>query len=120
MGFMNVFLGIPLEGLHGFWKMVLMYNCGVIGGALCYSVGDAHTRTVGMSGGCYCLIGMTIADLIMNWHQKKFRILTTGFLAVLIGIDMVSYYAGKAESTSHSAHMGGAIAGTIVGVVIGN
>merc|ERR1712137_956086 len=47
--FMNIVLGIPLEGLHGHLRVVLMYNVGVFGGACCYWVGDSKRRVVGMS-----------------------------------------------------------------------
>merc|ERR1719277_1272699 len=71
--FLNCLLGIPLEGLHGPLRMAVMFNVGVFGGACCYFLSDAHTVVVGCSGGCYALIGMHVADLIMNWAQKKFR-----------------------------------------------
>lgn len=118
--FLNVMLGVPLEGLHGHIRMVLMFNVGVFGGACCYFVNDAHTVVVGCSGGCYSLIGMHFADLIMNWNQKKFRWPTVVFLTLLVSVDIFSYTMSlSAENTSHSAHVGGFIAGTIIGILIG-
>lgn len=66
---LNVVLGIPLELMHGSLRVALMFNIGVVGGAMCYSVNDAHTVVVGCSGGCYALIGTHIADLLMNWRS---------------------------------------------------
>merc|ERR1712228_581921 len=65
--------GIPLEGFHGSWRMVLMFNLGVFGGSCAVMVWDVHRQTVGMSGGVYALLGIMLADLIMNWSQKSFR-----------------------------------------------
>merc|ERR1719401_2441905 len=117
---LNTVLGVPLEGLHGFRRMLLMYNIGVFGGALCYFVNDSHTTVVGMSGGCYALIGMHLADLTMNWAQKKFRKPILLFLVILVGIDFLSsFLALSSENSSHSAHLGGAIAGCMIGILIG-
>jgi len=115
---MNVMLGIPLEGLHGSLRMLVMFNAGVLGGALAYMVHDAHTAVSGMSGGCYALIGMHLADLTINWSQNKFRKPTAALLLVLIGVELLTYGFGKG-STSHAAHFGGFAAGWLIGLLIG-
>lgn len=119
--FLNVMLGVPLEGLHGTFKLFMMFNIGVIGGACCFFFNDAHTTVVGMSGGCYALIGMHIGNVIMNWDQLKFRKPILFFLAVLVGVDVGSFLLSVgAHNASHSAHMGGAVAGAIIGILIGD
>eukprot|EP00405_Crypthecodinium_cohnii_P017638 CAMPEP_0206448050 /NCGR_PEP_ID=MMETSP0324_2-20121206/17202_1 /ASSEMBLY_ACC=CAM_ASM_000836 /TAXON_ID=2866 /ORGANISM="Crypthecodinium cohnii, Strain Seligo" /LENGTH=411 /DNA_ID=CAMNT_0053917041 /DNA_START=177 /DNA_END=1409 /DNA_ORIENTATION=+ len=120
---MNIFLclmmGIPLEGIHGWPRMALMFNVGVIGGALLYYVNDAHKSVVGCSGGCYALIGIHLADLIMNWQQKKFRLPTLLLIVILAAVDILSYMASLSdENASQSAHVGGAISGLIIGVLV--
>jgi len=118
--FMLIVLGIPLEGLHGFRRITLMFNAGVLGGACCYWVGDASNTVVGMSGGCYALVGMHAASLIMNWSQIKFRWACLVFLALLISIDVAAYVLSVGETNaSHTAHVGGAIAGFLIDLVIG-
>lgn len=118
--FLNVMLGIPLEGMQGPIRMFLMFNIGVFGGACCFFVNNPFDTVVGMSGGCYSLIGMHFADLVMNWNQKKFRMPTLVFITLLAGADISSYMMTmSSENASHSAHMGGAIAGLIIGVMIG-
>jgi membrane associated rhomboid family serine protease len=117
--FLNVMLGIPLEGIHGWWRMAIMFNVGVFGGACCYMFADAHTAVVGCSGGCYALIGIHIADIIMNWSQKKFRLPTVVMIALLIKVDLLTYALSTEDSSkSHSAHVGGAVAGLIIGVLV--
>mmetsp|Transcript_96303 Transcript_96303/g.300664 ORF Transcript_96303/g.300664 Transcript_96303/m.300664 type:complete len:445 (-) Transcript_96303:153-1487(-) len=118
--FMNLILGIPLEGLHGFCRIFAMYNVGVFGGAICYWVGDAHKHVVGMSGGCYALIGIHLAALVLNWGQMKFRRPILFFLIVLVIVDVVSYVlALGSNNASHTAHIGGALMGLLFGVVVG-
>jgi len=120
---MNVILGIPLEKLHGTLKMAVMYNIGVFGGACCYFVTDARHFIVGMSGGCYALIGIHLAYTIINWHQKKYRKLIVAFLIFLFVVDLVNYYGATKNDNetkvSHSAHAGGYIAGLLIGIVLG-
>merc|ERR1719401_546484 len=71
--FMLAMLGVPLEGLHGHLRILLMFNCGVLGGAASHVINDAHRPLVGCSGGVYALIGVHVAELAMNWSEKRFR-----------------------------------------------
>jgi hypothetical protein len=117
---MNLVFGIPLEGLHGHLRMAFMYNVGVVGGAFCYWVLDAHSVVVGMSGGCYALIGMHVSNIAMNWHQLKFRIPTLMFLTILVALELTIAFTSKHEdNTSHTAHLGGAIFGLLISTIIG-
>jgi len=117
---LNLMLGIPLEGFYGSLRMFCFYNIGVVGGALCYMIGDGHRAVVGMSGGCYALLGMHIAGLIMNWKQFKFRRFIFVFLTILVGMDIIIYFfTHSTENSSVSAHVGGAVAGFIMGIVLG-
>eukprot|EP00927_Polykrikos_kofoidii_P053709 TRINITY_DN48275_c0_g1_i1.p1 TRINITY_DN48275_c0_g1~~TRINITY_DN48275_c0_g1_i1.p1 ORF type:complete len:483 (+),score=57.33 TRINITY_DN48275_c0_g1_i1:73-1449(+) len=114
-------LGIPLEGLHGTRRIFLMFNIGVFGGACCCLVSAAHSSVVGMSGGCYALVGMHLADLVMNWRQKRFRWPTLALLVVSAGLDLfVSLGLTRGSTTtSHAAHFGGYVAGTFIGILLG-
>mmetsp|Transcript_36763 Transcript_36763/g.104651 ORF Transcript_36763/g.104651 Transcript_36763/m.104651 type:complete len:455 (+) Transcript_36763:75-1439(+) len=117
--FLVVVLGIPLEGMHGHVRMLYMFNVGVFGGACCSMVLDTHTVVVGCSGGCYALIGIHLADLILNWSQKKFRLPTLLLVVILIFVGLLSAWTSLSpEGTSHTAHLGGGIAGLFVGLTI--
>merc|ERR1712157_517790 len=116
-------MGIPLEKLHGTIRAALMYNCGVIGGALCYFVGDAHHSVVGMSGGCYSLMGIHLAYTIINWHQRKYRRVVVMMLLAFVVVDVL-FFVGLVNrdgntKPSNSAHLGGAVAGLVVGIAVG-
>eukprot|EP00747_Dinoflagellata_sp_TGD_P047144 gnl/TRDRNA2_/TRDRNA2_144835_c0_seq1.p1 gnl/TRDRNA2_/TRDRNA2_144835_c0~~gnl/TRDRNA2_/TRDRNA2_144835_c0_seq1.p1 ORF type:complete len:1045 (-),score=148.74 gnl/TRDRNA2_/TRDRNA2_144835_c0_seq1:203-3070(-) len=116
-----VLFGVQLECFHGTRRMIVMFNIGVFGGACCAFVNDVHMGVVGMSGGCYSLIGMNLADLVMNWAQRRYRYQRLCFLAVIAGYDLITTYLvqGGAARVSHSAHFGGYIAGLLIAVVLG-
>lgn len=115
---LTLVLGIPLEGAHGPWRMWAMYNVGVFGGACACLLSTPRTPTVGMSGGCYSLFGIHLADLMVNWHSKKYRIPSLVFLSVMALSDILQYTISGDPSTSHSTHFGGYIAGMLIGLLI--
>eukprot|EP00928_Gymnodinium_smaydae_P057040 TRINITY_DN4030_c0_g1_i1.p1 TRINITY_DN4030_c0_g1~~TRINITY_DN4030_c0_g1_i1.p1 ORF type:complete len:495 (-),score=136.35 TRINITY_DN4030_c0_g1_i1:48-1451(-) len=114
---LNIILGLPLEAMHGWWRLAIMFNVGVFGGAACYFVADAHISVVGCSGGCYSLIGIHAADLIINWHQKRFRLPTIVLLLALVGSDLLTYNLSEPGKKSNAAHFGGAVAGFCIGIL---
>jgi len=138
-------LGFSLEGFHGTFLMFFMFNAGVFGGACCYMISDVHTRVVGMSGGCYALFGMHFGDTLMNWSEKrkaakkwdaltfeqkqertaKWRKIVIDprlklvVLVIMFIIDLVQFYFTMGGATSHSVHLGGALAGCAICIVFG-
>mmetsp|Transcript_58125 Transcript_58125/g.106973 ORF Transcript_58125/g.106973 Transcript_58125/m.106973 type:complete len:799 (-) Transcript_58125:43-2439(-) len=113
-----VILGIPLEGYSGTKRLMAMFNVGVFGGACAVLVCTPHTPTVGMSGGIYALFGIHLADLMMNWHSKKYRIPTLTFLVFLFVNEILLSVASANSSTSHSAHFGGFFFGMLIGLLL--
>jgi len=142
---LTLFYGISLEGMHGFWRMLVMFQVGVFGGACCYMVFDVHTRVVGMSGGVYALLGMQFGDIFMNYSEqkkaaKRFNelsdedrqglenlytkgifspILKIAVLLVLTAVDILQAFLFD-NQTSHAAHVGGAVSGFLVAIVVGH
>jgi len=122
--FMLLFLGVPLEGFHGHLRFALMFNVGVFGGACCFLVTDAHGPSlIGMSGGCYALLGMHMADIVMNFAEKAKPRRKLMILLLIAVIDFVnvalSQDTNAAASPSHWAHLGGYVAGLLIGIVLG-
>mmetsp|Transcript_41971 Transcript_41971/g.115803 ORF Transcript_41971/g.115803 Transcript_41971/m.115803 type:complete len:511 (-) Transcript_41971:166-1698(-) len=135
--------GTSLEGYHGFVKTALIFNIGVFGGACCYFVADIHAEVVGMSGGCYSLLGMQLGDILMNftehsraaryfrdemqgdtaveyWKRMIFSPWLKLFMLLLIAaLNIVEGILTLGSQTSHSVHVGGAIAGFFASIVIG-
>jgi membrane associated rhomboid family serine protease len=117
---MLIMLGVPLEGFHGTGLTALMYTIGVVGGGLALIVLDPDTKAYGASGGGYALLGMHLADLILNWKQKKFRYPVVLMLAAIIGVETIGYISslqGDASNIAHSAHAGGLVSGLITGMM---
>jgi membrane associated rhomboid family serine protease len=119
--FMLVMLGIPLEGYQGTGHFAIMWTIGVFGGACCWALFDPYRSSYGASGGCYSLLGMHVADLIMNWGDKKWRFCTMLVLALVAGIESAAYWATMDEesNTAHTVHVGGVVAGLLIGFVGG-
>jgi membrane associated rhomboid family serine protease len=114
-----VLMGIPLEGHNGTLGLFLMFNLGVFGGACCFMVNDPHSRVVGMSGGCYSLLGMHVGDLVQNWKERKYNYAKLAMIMSLAVVDMTLAFLSSSSKTSHSAHFGGWIAGCVACVVFG-
>jgi len=118
-------MGLPLEGFHGFWRTFLIFNLGVVGGGLAFLVAVPHFPVIGMSGGCYSLIGMQLASLVMNWKQVRYRRPTLISLlgSAALDIAFVFYghliFGGMQKSVAHSAHFGGYMSGFFCAIVFG-
>merc|ERR1719422_319897 len=110
--------GVPLERIYGTCRMTPMFNAGIIGGTLCYFVSDPHIEAVGMSGGCFALQSMHLAQLLMNWHGVEFRLEKLAFLLVLLVAQLVHAQLTWNAGYSHSIHFGGYLAGLCLGVLL--
>merc|ERR1712228_635816 len=108
-------LGVPLERLQGTARVALAFYLGIIGGTCCYLVANNHSRVVGMSGGCYALIGMKAVELVLRCKEKSAR-KQLAFLLFIIVADSVQAVFLLTSETSHSAHFGGCVAGFIASV----
>ncbi|XP_013392134.1 WD repeat-containing protein 19-like [Lingula anatina] len=62
-------LGIPMEMVHEWWRMMIVYFLGVFAGSLAHSVTDPSSFLAGASGGVYALIGAQVGAIIMDVHQ---------------------------------------------------
>lgn len=61
----QVLLGIPLEMVHRWWRVLIIYTAGVVAGSLCTSVTDPTVYLAGASGGVYALLFAHLASLIL-------------------------------------------------------
>ncbi|KAK2142228.1 hypothetical protein LSH36_983g00006 [Paralvinella palmiformis] len=68
----QLLLGIPLEMVHKWWRIGIVYTLGVLAGSLAHSVTDFNTLLAGASGGCYAILGAHFAIIIMNlWTLEQ-------------------------------------------------
>lgn len=126
---MNVFLtvvaGAPLEMFEGHLKVLFIFYMGVIAGAWGHAFAYIHDPLVGMSGGCYALLGMLWADLVLNWRSIRYRVPRLLVLLILMGMDVLNVFLtvrsqpGSSAPASFGAHFGGFAAGFPLGVVVG-
>mmetsp|Transcript_118891 Transcript_118891/g.380956 ORF Transcript_118891/g.380956 Transcript_118891/m.380956 type:complete len:227 (-) Transcript_118891:156-836(-) len=110
---LTLIVGAPLEGFHGHLRIAAVFNVGVLAGATCQALASPHTvAMVGMSGGLYALIGMHVADLLINWRQTSYRYVKAVVVLFTSLADLLRVRLSTGETnTSEAAHFGGYLAG---------
>ncbi|XP_074653793.1 rhomboid-related protein 2-like [Tubulanus polymorphus] len=130
----QLMLGIPLELVHKWWRVGIVYSLGVIAGSLATSVTDPSVYLCGASGGCYAIVGAHFAIVIMNWEEMqhewmsgivKFLLSAPVRLILLFvlagsdtGLAIWKRYNGEGNPVGFAAHFGGALAGLLVGIPV--
>jgi len=119
----QLLVGLPLELVHRWWRVAIIYLSGVLAGSLGTSVFDPKVFLAGASGGVYAILSAHLADLIMNWGEMEFAPVRLLVLLVLVGTDVgvavYGRYSGAPEnSVSYTAHLAGAVAGVLIGNVV--
>lgn len=118
----QLLLGIPLEMVHKWWRVMLVYLGGVLAGSLGSSLSDPKTYLAGASGGVYALIAAHLANVILNFKEMTFGWIRLICLLIFGGTDIgVALYGRYSENsketrTSYVAHFAGALAGLLIGV----
>lgn len=122
---MQLFFGIPVNIAHGQLRFCVLYESGVVWGALMclWVTGEHMSQLVGCSGGVYSIFGMHYAELLLNWDE-----LQNGFfnrwtrLLILIScfmVDIIIFLTSTTTSySSYAAHLGGLLAGFTLGCVV--
>ncbi|XP_050444710.1 protein rhomboid isoform X4 [Cataglyphis hispanica] len=119
----QIMLGIPLEMVHKWWRVLIIYIAGVVAGSLGTSVSDPTVYLAGASGGVYALITAHVATIIMNWSQMEFAVLQLLVFLVVTSVDIGQavynrYVLETNDQIGYVAHLAGAIAGLLVGINI--
>lgn len=117
-------VGIPLEIVHKFEPVVIIYLGGIIGGALGNSIADPHTYLAGASSGCHALIAAHLSNLIINWSEIRGACCRLFTLLVFSGWDLgTSIYErhfkinSVTSRTSYGGHLAGALSGLLLGII---
>ena len=99
---MQLALGLPLEMVHRWWRIMLIYLTGVMAGSLTVAVADPSVYLAGASGGVYALITAHLANVIFNWQEMEFpAVRLLGFI-LIAGVDTgVAVYYRSVEKTMH-------------------
>ncbi|OZC11460.1 peptidase, S54 family [Onchocerca flexuosa] len=119
----QIILGIPLELVHKFWRIALVYLSGVLAGSLLDYAIDPRIYLAGASGGVYALLAAHLAELLINWTEMEFALYRALVLAVLIISDVSlviyhRYYLNSADKVSYISHFAGFMAGVLMGTIV--
>eukprot|EP00271_Cylindrocystis_brebissonii_P010625 TRINITY_DN26886_c0_g1_i1.p1 TRINITY_DN26886_c0_g1~~TRINITY_DN26886_c0_g1_i1.p1 ORF type:complete len:440 (+),score=48.31 TRINITY_DN26886_c0_g1_i1:423-1742(+) len=106
------YIGVPLESAFGPVRVGLVYLLSGFCGSLLSALFLQSSVSVGASGALFGLIGATLAELLINWNHYVNRIWALLSLLFIIGINIV---LGLMPYVDNFAHMGGFIAGTLLG-----
>jgi hypothetical protein len=71
----QLLVGLPLEMVHGSFRIGCIYMAGVLAGSLGTSVFDPDVYLVGASGGVYALLAAHLANVLLNYNNMEFGIL---------------------------------------------
>lgn len=120
----QLILGLPLEIVHGPFRIGAVYLAGVLTGALVTSLTDPHSFLAGASGGVYALLFAHLPTLIMNWKDMKtffewilsIVLLSTGLIDFAVAIYHRYVDNDGDGSIGYAAHLGGAGAGFLIGM----
>lgn len=113
----QICLGIPLELVHCWWRVTLVYLSGVLAGSIGQSYFKPCSNLVGASAGVYAVITAHVATIILNWHEMKYGAVQLFVFLVLCSCDIFSdVFQEVSNSASKIAHLSGAIAGILVGI----
>nr|CAI5862694.1 unnamed protein product [Callosobruchus analis] len=114
-------LGLPLEMVHRWQRVLLIYFAGVLAGSLAHSVVDPNIMLGGASGGVYSIMTAHIADVIMNWSVTPYPLIQLIAFSIIICVDLgmtvyERYFQHVMTNVGVAAHAGGAAAGLLVGI----
>lgn len=117
----QILLGVPLEMVHKWWRVLIVYGAGVLAGSLGTSITDPAVKLAGASGGVYSLITAHIATIIMNWKEMSLPALQLLVYIIVIVADVGTaiynrYVLEIGQNIGYAAHLAGAVAGLLVGL----
>jgi rhomboid-related protein 1/2/3 len=111
-----IVIGIPMETIHGPFRIGTVYSVGVIVGGVMAIIVTPYSSLIGSSGGCYALMFAFVADIVMNFDimttfGKVLRIAPMGVFVVMdFGLFIRrEFFAANKTSISWAAHLGGKI-----------
>ncbi|KAJ6252408.1 rhomboid-like protein [Anaeramoeba flamelloides] len=108
-------VGAQLEKIFGPTRMIIIYIISGIGGNLLSAIFLPSLVSVGASSSLYGLVGILFCDLFQNWKEIKNP---KSSLFKLIIMVVVSLCVGLFPAIDNFAHVGGLIAGSLMGIII--
>lgn len=119
---MLLVFGILFESVQGFFRTALVYELGILGGALTHSLVWAYRPLIGCSHGVYGIYGACAVHIM--WNIRQTNPLVGGCMGVAVGMqiisDIMSFYLWFNQDVGYAAHMGGFFTGLLVAFSIAN
>lgn len=104
-------VAIQIEEKYGTWRITLLYFMSAVGGNFFSAAFESGCNTVqGASGGVFGMIGLFIADLVLNFETVK-RPLLRGLLMLAFLVYFFVSAATSSGSSSVWSHVGGFLCG---------
>ncbi|KAH6932284.1 hypothetical protein HPB50_004344 [Hyalomma asiaticum] len=124
----NVFLQIafafPLEVVHSWWPIMIVYVSGLMCGPLAQSLLNPDAYIAGSSSGVYSLQTAHLAHILANIRDMELVGLRIVMLLLVYLNDLYSIVRGpqnrSGQMLSYAGHYGGALAGLVVGLPLLN
>ncbi|KAI6206399.1 hypothetical protein M3Y94_00906200 [Aphelenchoides besseyi] len=86
------------------------------------SAADSNTYLGGASGGVYTLISAHISNVVINWSEIEFNwahaLVIGAFVTFDVAVAVYARYFNGPDKVSHTAHIGGFVAGLLLGIVL--
>ncbi|CAD7698391.1 unnamed protein product [Ostreobium quekettii] len=99
-----------LEHKYGTIRIgALSFFAGIGGNLLSAAFENVCAVVVGASGCCFGLLGLFVADMVLNFEQVTFPILRIFFLLLMLAMTFITLF--QEGNTSHLSHAGGFLAG---------
>ena len=121
----QLLLGIPLELVHGFCRILFIYLSGVLSGSIAASLFDNSVLLAGCGGGVYALLSAHLANVLLHHESMAnpfLRLVGLLFLASLeVGFGVYRRYAPTTEDwmkIGFVAQLAGIVAGLTIGLVV--
>ncbi|XP_040069025.1 protein rhomboid-like [Ixodes scapularis] len=112
--------GLPLEMVHSWWRVMIVYCSGVQCGPLAQFFFNPHVYLAGSSSGVYALQTAHLAHIVTNFRDMEFVWMRLLGLLFIYGNDLYWVLTGpqrrQGRYFSYAGHYGGALAGLLVGV----
>eukprot|EP00297_Palpitomonas_bilix_P009532 CAMPEP_0113879678 /NCGR_PEP_ID=MMETSP0780_2-20120614/7367_1 /TAXON_ID=652834 /ORGANISM="Palpitomonas bilix" /LENGTH=340 /DNA_ID=CAMNT_0000866277 /DNA_START=362 /DNA_END=1384 /DNA_ORIENTATION=+ /assembly_acc=CAM_ASM_000599 len=105
---------VPLEKEFGWWRILIVYMIGGIGGNLASAIFTPTSVSVGASSSLFAMLGLQLADLIINWADTDRPVRALIILVITI---IISLALGLLPIVDNYSHIGGFIVGVFSGFI---
>ncbi len=108
-------VGVMLEPMLGKNRYLISYLAAGITGSIVSTLTHKATVSVGASGAIFGLYGIFLALMLTNVFPKKVK---GSFLSAVVLMIVMTFINGLGGGVDNSAHVGGLLAGVIIGLVL--